>query len=280
MCLCALGPGFVSGREIAFFYSQTGKWSHPGVLLCGVLYGMFVGLTVRFARKTAAHSFPQIFRRSMGVYAGGTIWMLHIMALLLMGWLALAAAGKAAELILSLRHGRVFGMTAAVIAAMLVRRKKAAAWGLLFAMLLLLYLLALLLGGRMPPEAKLFEHTRLKLRDSLPSALLLALMHACRCMSVSAGLAVTFSKDIRPTRLGLFAGVWMCALLEAGNMTFQKNPVQLMALEQPFSAMLAQWGKGGYYCAAIMLFAVSALTLSGMRISLSDIMDVHAKNRC
>lgn len=282
LCISGLGAGFASGREISFFFTQTQKASHLGALLCAALYGAFIGLCTHFARRTGASSFPQIFRRSLGVYAGKAIGVLHFAALLLMGWLSLCFAGQAAALLLPIKHAAAVGAAFAVLFALLIAKNegKTALLGLGFGGILLLYLLLLLLFGRLPPESQLYVHTRLKLKNSPSAALILGALYACRCMMLTASAAVSLSDCGRPRRMGLLCGIGMLALLECANGALLRQDVQLLALKQPLSAMFAQFGKAGYSFAASTIYTSAVFSLGCALLSIRRIAWKKRRNGC
>lgn len=281
LCISALGPGLVSGRDIAFFYAQTGRISWLGIVLCGSLFGLFAGLTARTSVKTGAASFPQIFKRSMGVYAGGAVWTMHALALAAAGWLALSALGRYAAFVLPMKSAELAGMIAGLMLAAAASRKECLRkFGLVFGLASAVFLAALLLFGKIPQEARIYAHIKLKLEGSAKGMAALAILHACRCMAVTAGTAAGFAADARPSRLGIAAGTWMCLLLGMGNAVLRRHPQELMALREPFAAMGGEWGKAGYFCASAMLWAGAFSMLAGVIFSVRGLLRAERRNGC
>jgi len=281
LCVAALGPGLFSGREIAFFYAQTGKMGWLGILLCGALYGLFVFCTARFARKTGAVSFPQILRRKMGVYAGGGVWMLHVIALILWAWLMLRALGRCGALALPFRHGEWIGMAAGLVCAWaLAGGRRISMFGFIMSVSAMLFLLILLLWGKLPQQARMYGHVDLRLSGSVKAALALSLLHGCRCMAVSASVAAGLAREVKAGRLGLSAGAWMILLLGTGKGIFAGQSEKLMALSDPFAAMWGEWGKAGYYFAAGMIWIGAMTGLASVVFSVKGLVRADGKNGC
>ena len=278
--LAALGPGLFTGRETAFFYAQTGKNSWLGIALCALLFGIFTGMTAHFAKKTGANNFPQIFRRSMGVYAGGCVWTLHAMALVLAGRLALMALVRSAELTLPLKYAGWTGMGTGMFAAFMLAGKRPGKTEIFAGLAGVIFLLLLLVWGRVPREAELYMRIRLKLEGSFKGMLALALLHGCRCAAVTAGAAAGLGRQIRPGALGAAAGGWTAVLLGLSNAVFRSRSERLMALEEPFAAMCAQWGKAGHFWAAGMLWLGAAAMLACVVFSLRRLLFEEEKKGC
>lgn len=280
LSLAALGPGLFTGRETAFFYAQTGRLSWLGIVLCALMFGVFTGMTAHFAKKTGAKNFPQIFRRSMGVYAGGCIWTLHLLCLAAAGWFAMIGLMRAGEMMLPLGHAGWIGLGIGIFAAFLLVQKKPGRTEIFFGCIALVFLLMLLIRGRMPAEAERYMRIRLKIDGSGKAMLLLALLHGCRCAAVTAGAAAGFGRQMRPLHLGAAAGGWTAVLLGLSNGVLRRWPERLMALKEPFAGMCGEWGKEGHLLVSGMMWLGAVMTLACAGFSLRRILFREWKNGC
>jgi len=279
LCASVLGAGFASGREVVAFFAQTGIASWLGILLCACFYGSFVGLTARFARRTGSESFPCIFRRTLGVYAGGTVGVLHVLALAIMSWIALTAVGQAGALLLPFSGGYFVAICLSLLLSAAVAPGNLHRMGIVLLILLTAWLCALMIFGTVPDAAEIYLHTKLRLDNSPLSASLLALLYACRSAAVSASAVARLSADARPCRLGACAGAMLALLLCLANACLRGRPLQLMALRQPFSAMAVGWGSAGYGLGALMLWFCGTTTVRCMLLSFSALLR-DGKNGC
>lgn len=281
LSMFALGPGLLTGRETAFFYAQTGRCSWLGIVLCAALFGLFTGTTARCAARYGAENFPQIFRRAMGIYAGGVVKALHALALAGAACLALCAFGRYAALVLPFRNGGLAGMLAGtMLSALICAKGGTLRLGAATAVSAVVLMLGLVLHGRTPAAAQMYGYVKLKLEGSLRAALFLGLLHGCRGMAVTAGAAAKYGRKLHPLRLGLAAGSWQLILLGLGNYVLLGQAEGVLALAEPFAAMCGEWGKAGYFSAAGMLWAGALPMMSGVMLSARALVQKEARNGC
>ena len=95
-----LGAAFVSGREVAFFFSGAGAYSWLGVGLAAVIFGLLTAMLARLARDTQAASLPGIYYAALGVRCGDALCVLHALTMLMTGAAALSTAGEMGALAL------------------------------------------------------------------------------------------------------------------------------------------------------------------------------------
>ena len=266
------GLGFASGRIQAVFCAQTARASWIGAVVAGLAFGLLMAMIAHLKRRTGAARFPGVYRRLLGCHAGELIGALYVIALGIAGLLLLASAAKVGALALPQRNAGIIGalaslMLAALIAGLGEGALKAVGGG--YVLLLMLLEAALWLLARELDAAKLQFAVDLRLRDSVPGAIVLGLLSACMSTALSAGVAVrTAGSRTSPSGMGLFCGLLFMLVNLAGNAALQRQREEVLSLRTPFVALAAGWGTAGFYICAGMIFLGASVALAGILLSL------------
>ena len=268
----ALGTDFATGRTLSIFYAQLGDASWPGLAFAGLAFGGFITMLAHLARRAGADGVPALLRRMPGGPMGRGAGMLYALIALTAVCTLTAAAGHAGALMLPMRNAGLWSGATALLAALsiaLAGRRTLALAGGAFLGLLGLFELGLLFFARPPESAVLRFELELRLRNHLPAALGLALLHASVSACVSAGTAARLAGGrVRPPRLGMWSGALFFLLLAGGNAVFAAQSEQLLALQLPFVALASSWGTAGFYVSAVLSYLAAALSLAGIAYGL------------
>lgn len=268
----ALGADFATGRTLSAFYAQLGGAAWPGVSFAGLAFGLFIAMLSHLARRAGADDVPTLLRRMPGGPMGRGVGALFVLVALSAACACILSAGHAGALVLPMRNAGLWSALAALLAALSLslagRRALTPAGGVLLG-LMGLFELGLLFRAQPPESAALRFELELRLRNHLPAALGLALLHAAACASVCAGATVRLSGGgVRPSRLGLWSGGLFFVLLAGGNAVLASQREQLLALRLPFVALAGGWGVGGFYLSAALCYFAAVLSLAGVAYGL------------
>ena len=250
----ALGLEIASGRAIAMFYAQMAGAGWLGVVFSALLFG------------TAVSALGFYAQRGRGEKAGLLISVLYALFLLAAGGMLLAEAWHIGRLSLPLRRAGLVAVLFALLpasASALSGEQGRRLPGSIFAVLLGLCLAALLAFGRMPEEPRHYA-AQLRLGDSIPAALLLAPVHACTGIGLSAGMVLRQGAVGRPARLGMLSALIYGGLIVLGNGIFSRQEPLLLRLRYPFAALAAGWGKAGFYLICLLIFSGCVAGLSAI----------------
>lgn len=268
----AMGADFATGRALSAFYAQMGRASWLGAAVSAAVFGGLMAMLAHLARRAGAVSVPALLRRMPGGRMGAGAAVVYGLLVAAGVCAMMASAGHAGALMLPMRRAGLFaGALAACAAATLclagARAMRRVCGG--FVGCMALYELALALFGNPQGGAALNFELELKLRDNVPAAILLALVHACVCACMAAGMPVRFSGGrARPARIGLWSGGLFLLMLLGGNAALMRAPEEWMALRVPFVALSAGWGGAGFYLSAILAWFASVMSLAGLNCAL------------
>lgn len=264
----AVGPDFAAGRDAAAFYAQMAGTSWLGVAFAAALFGGVTALVARLARKCSARNMFALLRRNPGGALGWIGCALYAAILLLAGSSLIDAAGRLGALALPLRHAEQFAVAAALLLS---------AWfalggggglrlvGAAFVAMFALYELALVCFARLDELPGVMFVLEMKLANSVPGTLFFGALHACMCACLSAGVALRAAGEgLRPARLGLWSGGIFLLLSLLGNAALREQMGEILALEVPFVALSACWGKAGFWSSAIVIYLACVTSLSGL----------------
>ena len=269
LAVAAVGASadFASGREIAAFYAQLAGASWLAAALSGLIFGLITAMFAQMARQSGAGDMYALFRKMPGGMLGRLAHVLYAGMLLVAGWTLVAEAARLGALALPLNRAPLFGAAFALLAAAWLALDSGSlkAVSAAFVGLLLLFELALLLFARLDVLPGMLFVIELKLSGSRPAAVLLALIHSTMCACLCAGLTVRMAGEgARPARLGIWSGAVFLALVIAGNAALRNQMDELLALEVPFAALASNWGIGGFWTSATVMYLASVTSLSGL----------------
>lgn len=270
----ALGPGVVTGRETAAFFSQTGSASWLGILCAGIVFGMLCAGLVRARRRTGARSVLRLAAGSRCA-CGLVLCTAHGAVIAAAGGMMLAWTWRIGLLTMPFHGGGVFGAGAALLIAIALTvlpdgiQMRAC---VLFLVLALAFEAALAAFGRLPGAAEHYIEAELRLSGDKTAAVLLGGMHACLCACVAANAVLRFAgPGMRPARTGLLAGGFYAAGLSLGNLAIRTRPDFVTALRMPLTALCGGWGKAGFAMAALSVYITSVVTLYAVILPVCDV---------
>lgn len=255
---------FATGRSAAFFFAQTDRASWLGVLASGLIFA----LCMIFAGRA---------------WANENGWIRLLSAIVRMGAACLLTvrAAHIGALALPVQHGEIYGAGLALLlaaAVVLTGRRAVLGLGGIYGLCLAAYMVAL----QFAPDVKSALHCALELRlgNSVPAALLLALSYGALCGCIASGAAV--EGCVQPSRSGVAAGICHALLLALANAVFVRHEPILLRMSLPFTALASGWGRTGFFLSALLCFlgctaALSAILLGCVSKRKSRFSD---ENRC
>lgn len=264
----ALGTNFASGRSLAAFYAQLGETSWLGIAVSTLIFGAFMGMIARLARRCGARSMLEVLKRAPG---GGFGWMVMALYLLIAAGgicMMMASAAHIGALMLPMRHAGAYAASLCLLlsAAAAFRGVKAMRMlGGMFYVCGLLFVVLLLFSGKLPDGALVNWALDLRLRNNVCAALLFALLHASTMVCMAAGAAVRMTDGrVRPGALGLWSGGALFLLLALGNAALRVRADEMLVLRLPFVALSSGWGLAGFYMSGCMIFLAAVCSASAL----------------
>lgn len=271
----AVGPGIVTGRETAAFFSQTAGASWLGIVCAGTVFALLTAGLVSIRRCTGAKSTFQWAAR-MPVRAGGAaIGIVHGCVLAVEALLMLACAWRIGALTTPFHGGGALGAGMAFASAMCMLFFPADAQLRICTFLLILvtaFEIALAAFGRLPAAADQYIEAELLLSDSKPAALLLGTIHAALRVVVAANAVLRFSDPTaKPMRTGLTSGGLYALCLAAGNLAIRSQADSVTALRTPLTVLAAGWGAAGFELVAALAFFSCVTSLYALLMPICDV---------
>lgn len=275
----AAGTGFASGREIVWFFSQTGRAAWAGIPFACLIFALLTGLTARAAVRHDALSFPDLCRRMLGRRTAQVACALYALLLAVAFMVMLRRAGETAAIALPLEHAFLWGLTFALLAALLINGNGLRALpllGLPVVALGMLFYAALALDAG-PVRVYVRGDASLALEDSVPAALLLALSYSAMNACLAAGAAARFGRlSDSPAALGARCGALLCALLLCANAAIARGGRALLIQALPTVLLAARWGLTGFWICAGFGYLCAVATLTAALGGLIDLMRAMA----
>lgn len=271
----ALGPGIVTGRETAGFFSQTGESAWLGVACAGTVFGLLTTGLIYMKACTGAQSLSQMTKR-LPVRAGGiALRWFHGMLMAFEALLMLASAWEIGALTLPFRGGGAAGAGIALLIALGMTALPVETRMRIFAgnlVLILMFETALAAFGRLPPAAGQYVEAELKLSGRNTAAALLGGIHASLSACVAANAVLRFAPvNTRPLRTGLCGGAFYAACLAVGNLAIRRQPDFVAALRLPLTALAAGWGSAGFCLVTLLSFFTSVIVLHAALLAFCDV---------
>ena len=270
----AVGPGIVTGRETAGFFSQTAGSAWLGIVCAGTLFGLLAAGLLRLQKSTGARSLLQLRRRMPG--AGGTaVCAFHGLILAAVMFLTLTSAWEIGALLLPFHGGGAAGAGIALLLAIGIlllpmdAQIRACAANLA---LVLLFEAALAAFGKLPAASGTYAAVDLRLAGSNPAAVLLGAIHASLRVCIAANAVLRFAEPgARPLRTGLRAGGCYAACLAVGNFAICRQSDFVAALRMPLTVLATGWGRFGFYTVALLTFFASVIGLYAALLAFFDV---------
>lgn len=257
-----VGAGFASGREIASFFTEGGRWSWLGIAAAVATLGGLL-MMIHDAKTDRRSVWYVVLTRIMLIVTGGAM---------------ISCCGETAMLLLPVKQARLAGMIASIAAAWLLAQRTEQGLSLLSrAMALVLLLLMMMeLTQREPPAVLL--HCKGML-ETLLRGIAWGGFNAALISPVMLSAKMKSGDD----RRGLaFFCVMALLLLTAGNAVLMRNPGSMQS-SAPFVLLANRWGRFGFCLSAacLLLAALTTLTavvrgMSGNVLSLCGMMLVSA----
>lgn len=236
-----VGAGLASGREIAAFFAQYGKWSYAGIFLA-------VGTLVFLAGT----ELPRAWHGRMPE----RIWRcLQTLMLIITGGAMISAAGEVAALITPAYGAYRVGMLMTLLLAWFLACRSQTGLSVVSRMLLAVLGILLCLGFMIPPMRGVpvitKDNSAVFLRAAayggFNAALQWPLLHE--------------SNSRKKDRALVAAGLIILAMLLLGNGLLCRHPA-LLAEPMPFLKMMQPFGKFGYVLCALSLYLAVLSTLT------------------
>jgi len=259
------GICFSSGRETALFFSQTGGASWIGAAVASAAFGMLCGVVCRFARLTGAVSLHGVYRSVLSGRQGEMTGALYTVLTALTAGVMLVRAGELAALTLPFHNAFWMGLFSALGLAFLLnmRRMGGLSWaGVFVSGCTAAFHMALALDPRAPVQ-RIHVEVHPELSGSVIAAIMLAVLHAALCASVSGGVTVRYAGWIeRPWYFAGKCGLLMCALLLTANWAILSGGERLLSQALPTVPLAARWGAFGYYVCICVMALCTVTTLA------------------
>lgn len=261
-----IGAGFASGREIMHFFSGYGVFSW---VLIAVSTIVLTGLIVCVMRQESILSF---LPRGKMAWIGEGIF-LGLLACTSGGMTA--AAGELAALILPVHHARGIGLIVTLTGCLFISRRPLGLLEKMGRLLLPLIVLAFLLCLRQKNDMQVM--TRVTFLQGI-RGFFQAISYAG--FNVALAAEVLCEAGERCNHRGIcrgaaWAGGSICALLMLGNAALLPWAEALSDEPLPIVVMLREYGKTGYYLAAVSLYLAVVTTLIAVLRSLSVLIQKH-----
>ena len=236
-----VGAGLASGREIAAFFAQYGKWSYAGIFLA-------VGLLIFLSGAELPHSW--IGRMPERIWR----CMLTLM-LITTGGAMISAAGEVAALVTPMRGAYRVGILITLLLAWFLACRSQAGLSVVSRLLLAVLGILLCLG---------FTISSMRGVPVIPKGNSAVFLRAAAYGGFNAALQWPLARETDSRNKGralITSGLIILVMLLMGNGLLQRHPV-LIDEPMPFLKMLQPLGKVGYaLCAASLYLAVlSTLT--------------------
>lgn len=243
-----VGAGLASGREIAAFFAQYGRWGYAGILLAAGVMAFLAD-----ARMPALRH-----RWQEQLWQG--VMMLLLMAV---GGAMLAAAGEIASLTLPIHGAGWLGMAATLALSWWLAYRTLTGLKWVSGMLLLVMAVTVCIGLVLPPVKAVTVVTL-----SVPKALLSGCAYGGFNAALQSSLLAGTDAD-RPLRRRalLRACAGLMVLLGLGNAVLLRHPA-LLGEPMPFVQLLGRLGKPGYWLGAACLYLAVLSTLTACLRSL------------
>lgn len=252
------GTAFATGREVIFFFAQTGGVSWIGVLLGAVLYGAACGLVCARARREGAGCAALLLSDFPPVREA------YALTMALLAGRMLSVAGRAALLTLPLRNAWGMGVAAAALTAIVSIRMKERKRSLFAAAALLtciVFQTALAAFSPEMPQKPLYR-TLPRLEGSVTAALILAALYAgLAVMTSSDAVAACAAGVICPVRCGFLCGSLFLMAIGMGNAAILSGGERVLSLSMPTVVLASCWGKAGYYASLGIMGVCAECTL-------------------
>ena len=238
----AVGAGFASGREIAVFFAQYGKWSYAALAASGA--------TLMLAAEPIPSRWKNCFAEK--------VWN-SLLALLLIvtGGAMLAGAGEIAAQTMAYRGSKWIGMSATLLIGWMlaVKTKTGLAWvsRVLVAAMLLLLLLAFRIQ---PMEGAVIA------KSEWPMALLSGISYGGFNAALQWPVFLSSPLERKRKKCALVAAATAMLLMLSLGQTLLKRNAALMGEVMPFLVLMKQFGKTGYagFIFCLYLAVLSTLT--------------------
>jgi len=238
-----VGAGLASGREVASFFSQYGRWS-----IVGVLAAVFTLIVLAEPHIPASWQsrWPE------------KLW--HVLLSLLLiatGGAMLSGAGEIASLTVPVHGAYWLGMGGTLILAWVLAYRAAGGLAWVSRVMLCALGILILLGFSLPRTSAVVLN-----RTSLPKALASGLTYGGFNAALQASILQADRKKYPQVRRHVrMSGLIVLILLLLSNAVLLMHP-SLMGEAMPFIHMMRSFGKVGYYLGAVCLYLAILSTLT------------------
>jgi uncharacterized membrane protein YkvI len=250
-----VGAGFASGRELVVFFSGQGVPSWLGVAVACVGAGFLTGAISAFAKRTGRRELPGVFARTMGRSSGIMMQVVYTTLLILCAAAMLSTGATLGALTFSFHGSFLLGTAITLACALLLTRRGALSMaGLALVVLMTGWYIALGAGQ---------SATDIRVGGSFGISAASGMIYAAFNATVAAGVVcLNAGKDVKPTRVGLYTGLLLAAMLIPANWALLRTDVYTRQMALPSVVMAQRWGVAGYYLSICALFVAVVTTLS------------------
>lgn len=238
-----VGAGLASGREVASFFSQYGRWS-----IIGILAAVFTLMML------AEPCLPPSWESKWPA----KLWRVLLSLLLVAtGGAMLSGAGEIAALTVPVQWAYWFGMAGTLLLAWVLAYRAVAGLAWVSRVMLCALGALILLGFSLPRTAAVVLN-----HNSLPNALASGLTYGGFNAALQASiLQADGKKHPQVKRHVRMSGLIVLILLLLSNAVLMRHP-SLMGEAMPFIHMMRNFGKVGYYLGATCLYLAILSTLT------------------
>ncbi|MBE5804706.1 MAG: hypothetical protein E7316_09365 [Clostridiales bacterium] len=253
LCGAVIGAGFASGREIAAFFAEYGRWGWLGVIVAGAVIG---AMCLSLMRSRGEAGMP-------GAWKGRwQEWLWRGMFTSLMaatGGAMLAGGGEIAALLLPVRFARAMGMGMTLAAAWVMSEGEGRLLPVVSRGLLLCLVGVALAGLFMPARTAACMG-----QSGGPEGILMGLCYGGFNVALAAPVMAHWGGRLtegerRRCAVGVVAV--LTALLACGHAVLLRHTA-LMDEQLPFVMLLAPCGRWGYALAGTALYLAALTTLT------------------
>ena len=239
-----IGSGLASGREIASFFTQYGKWSRMGIATACIML-------VYLSNTSIPHNWK-------GKWQGAIFDVLMNFMLIVTGGAMMAGAGEIVQLLIPIHGAYWCGLITTYIVARILACQihHGLAW---VARILILVLVALIGMGLRVPEKSAVVISAGNCAEAIWRGVTYAGFNGALQYKILCKADV-YSKQVQVKSLRR-AGVGLAILLLLGDMVLKRHAA-LISEVMPFLSLMNSWGKPGYFLAAICMYMAVLSTLT------------------
>ena len=262
-----IGAGFVSGREVVFFFSQYGVHSWWLIAIAVFTMVALCDFLMRHGKKAAG--------LICGIEAKNNLVFSRILIcfiLIVLAGAMTSAAGEMIHLVIPLRYAYPAGLAGSLCVAWLLSKGNMKPFSVISIILTALFLVMTILAMRSSGEEPGREQLVLAVAPSvkeLVKAGIFAFGYGAMNIAVSMGFMCQngCACTVKTDRRAMGFGIGMCGLLFFSNALYLMRPEKINSAF-PIVELFSAYGRGGYLLCVLLLYLAILTTLIALVQSL------------